>query len=231
MTEADWEARSRSQVMGIAHRPPTRAEALKLHQELKTTPDILGYTVRELERLSDVHVALAGQEFAGACWSVDLALGWTEIAAFYVLPEFRGMGSGERLFRAAWDRTQGCQRHVYVLRRNPKVVGWMRELGMTVGGRLWRAAGRPLVHAVVHDEPASRCRECAQAQGDREVSAAGAGDAAACSERGWIRKGSGGGSPAPAPALRPMISKNGQPNLPPASPLPAAGSTGSAAAR
>ena len=43
--------------MEITRRPLTRAEALRLHEELKTTPNILGYTVRELERLSDVQVA------------------------------------------------------------------------------------------------------------------------------------------------------------------------------
>ncbi len=138
--------------MQITHRPLTRAEAVRLHQELKTTPNILGYTVRELERLTDVQVAeqaagqAAGQAtegdgdgFAGVCFSVDLAAGWTEIAALYVLPEFRGRGLGADLFRAAWERAQGRGRHVYVLSRNPQVVGWMRELGMAVDGKLWRA--------------------------------------------------------------------------------------------
>ena len=125
--------------MEIVHRPLTHSEALTLHQELKTTPNILGYTVRELERLSDVHVAQFDEEFAGVCFSIDLIRGWTEIAALYVLPDFRGKGIGERLFRAAWERAQGRQRHIYVLSRNPQVVEWMRELGMTVDRNVWRA--------------------------------------------------------------------------------------------
>ena len=125
--------------MKITHRPLTRAEALTLHRELKTTPNILGYTVRELERLSDVQVAEVEGEFAGVCFSVDLAAGWTEIAALYVLPEFRGLGIGVALFHAAWERAQGRRRHVYVLSRNPQVVGWMQERGMAVDGKLWRA--------------------------------------------------------------------------------------------
>jgi GNAT superfamily N-acetyltransferase len=123
----------------ISRRPLTHEEAVRLHLELKTTPNILGYSVRELERLTDVQVAEAGGDFAGAGWSVDLIQGWTEIAALYVLPEFRGRGIGETLFRAAWDHAQGRQRHVYILSRNPRVIGWMQELGMRVDGKLWRA--------------------------------------------------------------------------------------------
>ena len=64
----------------VIHRRLRPGEAVRLHGELKTTPNILGYTVRELERLSDVQVAQRGETFAGACWSVDLAHRWTEIA-------------------------------------------------------------------------------------------------------------------------------------------------------
>lgn len=123
----------------IVHRSLTRTEAHRLHHELKTTPNILGYTVRELERLSDVQVAELKGGFAGACWSVDLIQGWTEVAALYVLPEFRGSGVGKMLFHTAWERAQQRKRHVYVLSRNPQVVKWMRELGMTMDGKLWRA--------------------------------------------------------------------------------------------
>ena len=123
----------------ITHRPLTRSEAARLHQEMKTTPNIFGYTVRELERLSDVYVAEVAQGFAGVCFSVDLSGGWTEIAALYVLPEFRGSGIGAKLFEAAWERLQNRRRHAYILSRNPQVIGWMRERGMTVNGRLWYA--------------------------------------------------------------------------------------------
>lgn len=130
--------------MEINHRPLTHPEALRLHMELKTTPNILGYTVRELRRLSDVQVAEAEGKFAGVCFSIDLAGGWTEIAALYVLPEFRGAGLGKSLWRSAWKRTQSRRRHVYVLSRNSKIVEWMREAGMTVDDKLWRAP--PAVH-------------------------------------------------------------------------------------
>ena len=123
----------------ITHRPLTREEAIRLHQDLKSTPNILGYTVRELLRLSDVYVAEVNDAFAGACWSVDLACGWTEIAVLYVFPEFRGEGIGCRLFDCAWSSARSRQRHLYILSRNPQVIQWMKERGMTVNGKLWCA--------------------------------------------------------------------------------------------
>ncbi|MGI4787573.1 MAG: GNAT family N-acetyltransferase [Janthinobacterium lividum] len=123
----------------IIHRALTRGEAVRLHEELKTTPNILGYTVRELERLLDVHVAEVNGDFAGVCFCVDLSQNWTEVAALYVLPEFRGAGVGKMLFDKVWKCVQARQRHVYILSRNSQVIGWMSELGMTVDADLWRA--------------------------------------------------------------------------------------------
>ena len=151
----------------ITHRPLTRAEAVTLHEALKTTPNILGYTVRELEQLRDVFVAEAGGTLAGVCFCVDLTVGWTEIAALYVLPEYRGQKLGKRLFHAAWERTQQRRRHVYVLSRNPQVVAWMRALGMTVDERLWRA---PLaVHWYMARYMASRHRSAEASRKRREI--------------------------------------------------------------
>lgn len=125
--------------MEIKHRPLTQAEAVRLHQELKLTPNILGYTVYELKRLSDVYVAEVKGKFAGACFSVDLIQNWTEIAALCVLAEFRGQEIGKSLFEAAWTRAQERRRHIYLLSRNPQVIGWMRAKGMRVDSDLWRA--------------------------------------------------------------------------------------------
>lgn len=123
----------------IIHRPLTQTEARQVHLALKDTPNILGYTVRELTRLPDVYAAEEDGQFAGLCFSVDLQRSWTEIAALCVLPQLQGRGIGRALFHAAWERTQARRRHVYMLSRNPQVIGWMEALGMEVGGKL-RAA-------------------------------------------------------------------------------------------
>ena len=123
----------------IVHRPLTQAEAVLVHLALKDTPNILGYTVRELTRLSDVYAAAQDGQFAGVCFSADLRQNWTEIAALCVLPQFRGRGIGLALFQAAWERTQARRRHVYVLSRNPQVVKWMSARGMEIGGRMRHA--------------------------------------------------------------------------------------------
>ena len=133
----------------IVHRPLTLAEAEQVHAALRETPNILGYTVRELLRLSDVFAAEADGAFAGVCFSVDMGQRWTEIAAVFVLPEFQGRGIGTVLFAAAWDRGWARGRHLYVLSRNPQVVGWMEARGMkvsAVGGKAplavhWYMAG------------------------------------------------------------------------------------------
>ncbi|MEO7718211.1 MAG: GNAT family N-acetyltransferase [Capsulimonas sp.] len=118
----------------ITHRPLKPSEAETLHQELKSTPNILGFTVRELVRMQDVQVAEDNGVFAGAALTFDLPLGWTEIAAVYVLPRFRGLGLGKGLLHASWDRATIRERHIYMLSRNTSVVEWMRGQGMTISG-------------------------------------------------------------------------------------------------
>ncbi len=148
--------------MEIVFRPLTHAEAVRLHQALKDTPNILGYTVRELERFSNVYVAEEEdneKKFAGACLSVDLKQEWTEIAALCVLPESRGRGLGKALFEAAWARAQERRRHVYVLSRNPQVIQWMRALGMQVDGNHLRAPAAVQWYMVRHMASWYRSRE------------------------------------------------------------------------
>ncbi len=123
----------------LSHRPLTREEASLLHEELKTTPNIFGYTVQELMRFSDVLVTEVEGSLAGACISKDLAFGWTDIAMLYVLPAFRGRGIGRELYTAAWDRAAQRDRHILTLSRSPEVIHLMERAGMALSRSVWKA--------------------------------------------------------------------------------------------
>lgn len=129
-----------TQEIVIVARCLTRAEAIRLHHELKTTPNILGYTVGELQHFPDVLVAeTAAGDLAGACISKNLLFGWTDIAVLYVLPQFRGGGVGARLFRAAFARARERRRHIFVLSRSPQVIRLMEQCGMDITRSPWKA--------------------------------------------------------------------------------------------
>src|SRR5438477_3383148 len=114
----------------LIHRKLTHEEAALLHEELKTTPNILGYTIRELISFSQVLVAVIEGDFAGVCISKDLSFGWTDIAVLYVLPAYRGRGLGRELYTAAWQKAQQRGRHIYTLSRSPEVIHLMEQFGM-----------------------------------------------------------------------------------------------------
>ncbi|HZP81280.1 MAG TPA: GNAT family N-acetyltransferase [Chthonomonadaceae bacterium] len=140
----------------LTHRPFTPDEALRLHEELKTTPNIFGYTVEELLRFRDVFVAEIEGAFAGTCVSKDLLFGWTDIAVLYVLPAYRGRGLGTELYTAAWERAVQRGRHIFTLSRSPEVIHLMERFGMKMTGAMWRA---PLaVHLHMNRHMMSRYR-------------------------------------------------------------------------
>lgn len=83
-------------------------------------------------QFSDVWVAESEETFVGACLSVDLPLGWTEIAVLYVLEEFRNKGIGKELFDRGWQSAEERRRNIYVISRNPSVLKLMNDRGMRV---------------------------------------------------------------------------------------------------
>lgn len=108
-------------------------ESEALHEALKATANILGYTPAELRAFREVHVAEAfDNALAGVCLIKDLAAGWTEIAALFVFPAHRGRGVGGRLFASVLADAQDRKRHVYVLSRAPEVIRWMERAGMVL---------------------------------------------------------------------------------------------------
>jgi GNAT superfamily N-acetyltransferase len=143
----------------LIHRRLTRSEAIQLHEELKTTPNILGYTVREIEGFRDAFVAEVEGVFAGVCVSKDLLFGWTDIAVLYVLPAFRGRGLGTELYTAAWQRASQRSRHIFTLSRSPQVIHLMKRFGMDITGSMWRAPLAFHLHMNRHMMSLHRMRE------------------------------------------------------------------------
>jgi GNAT superfamily N-acetyltransferase len=134
-------------------------EAATLHEELKTTPNILGYSPGELESFRDVLVAEVEGAFAGACVSKDLLFGWTEIAILYVLPAFRGMRLGRALFAEAWQRAEARERHIVVLSRSPETIHLMEGFEMEIYRAMWKAPLAMHLHMNRHMSNWYRLRE------------------------------------------------------------------------
>jgi GNAT superfamily N-acetyltransferase len=118
------------------------AEAALLHEELKTTLNILGYTVPELLAFKDVIIAEVkgegGNSFAGVCICKELRFGWTEISVLYVLPGFRGWGIGSQLFTEAYAAAEERGRNIFALSRSPETIHLMERLGMTLVRSAWK---------------------------------------------------------------------------------------------
>ncbi len=129
----------------LLRRQLTPAEAACLHEELRSTPNILGYMPGELLRFTDVLVAEVSSgggitgDFAGACLSKDLLFGWTDISVLYVLPAFRSRGISSLLFTAAFANARKRNRHIYTLSRSPQVIHLMERLGMQITSAVWKA--------------------------------------------------------------------------------------------
>ena len=123
----------------LIQRSLTSAEAALLHTELKTTPNILGYTIPELLRFAHVLLAEEQGQLVGVCLSKDLWFGWTDIAVLYVLPEFRGRGVARELYTAAWKNAEERGRHIYTLSCSPAVIHLMKHFGMETSCSMLRA--------------------------------------------------------------------------------------------
>lgn len=143
----------------LIYRKLTGAEAAVLHEELKTTPNIFGYTVKELLRFSEVIVAEEEGEFAGACISKNLSFNWTDIAMLYVLPAFRGRGLGTALYTAAYERAEERGRHIYTLSSSPEVIHLMERFGMERTEKMWKAPLAVHLHMNRHMMSVYRIRE------------------------------------------------------------------------
>ena len=113
----------------ISHRKVNQLEAKKMIDKIKTTPNIVGYTIKEW--LNCEHIIVAedeGGQLLGACLNYDFAESWTKIAALYVFEEFRGRGIGKALFYESFNDAMKRHKNVYTISRNPTIIKMMKEV-------------------------------------------------------------------------------------------------------
>jgi GNAT superfamily N-acetyltransferase len=116
----------------IIKRKINASEAKLLVERIKSTPNIIGYTIEEW--LDSEHVFIAEDQqsqLQGACLNYDIARDWTKIAVLYVLDEFRNQGIGKALFHESFNDSIERHKNVYTISCNPIVISLMRELEFT----------------------------------------------------------------------------------------------------
>lgn len=127
----------------ITKRNISLPEAELLIEKIKSTPNIVGYTVAEWSNCGRVIVAEDDRgQLLGACLNYDFAKNWTKIAALYVLEEYRGRGIGKALFYAAFDDAIHSGKNVYTISRNPIVIEMMNKLEFTTFDRFFNLPDR-----------------------------------------------------------------------------------------
>ena len=128
----------------------TRTEVKIVQKEIRKSPDITGYSLRELLVFKNIFKAYLGGEFTGGCIGFDfpprLPSGlrpaetdgetgggnWTEPSGFLVLPKFRGQGIGKLLYKFAYDEAVNRRRNIYIVSRNPAMQKIMRGSNLTI---------------------------------------------------------------------------------------------------
>jgi len=104
-----------------------------LVQEIKNTPNISAYSKLEWQNCENLFVAEnADGQMIGACLNDDFFSKWTEIAALFVLEEYRNLGIGKKLFIKSLEDSIDRRRNILVMSGNPFVVKMMKEQGLTI---------------------------------------------------------------------------------------------------
>jgi len=114
----------------IVRRRLSDEEIALLIEEIKQTPDIIGFTAFEWANFDGVFVAEINNKLAGIITLANTFGNWVNIAAFYVLPKYQGSGIGNRLFEAALRAAMRKKKNVYVITYNEIAAAIMKKNGL-----------------------------------------------------------------------------------------------------
>ncbi|MCX6810614.1 MAG: GNAT family N-acetyltransferase [Candidatus Berkelbacteria bacterium] len=127
----------------------TKQEAKIVQKEIRQSPDITGYSLRELLRLKTVFKAFISNEFAGACANFDFGKDWTELSAFIVIGHHRGQGIGGKLFRTAFIDAIKRKRNIYIVSRNPAMINIIKKYDFKIITSFWQLPAAVIIDTFI----------------------------------------------------------------------------------
>lgn len=103
-------------------------EQAKIVQEwIADTPNITGYTVKELLNFDLVFLCFVENNFAGVCIVAEISPRWSEIAVLIANPNYRNLGIGNQLFKQALEHIKSQNKNIYTVTRNLIVAKMCKE--------------------------------------------------------------------------------------------------------
>lgn len=116
-------------MLKVLKRKITRTEAELLIEQIKLTPNIIGYCLSEWLEAENIVVAEDDKgNLVGACLNYDFSKDWSKIAALFVLEEFRGQGIGKLLFYESFKDAIQRGKNIYIISSNPIILKIMSKL-------------------------------------------------------------------------------------------------------
>lgn len=111
----------------ITKRPLTDQEIDLIYHELKSTPNITGYTRSEWKAFKNVFVATRQGILIGISLTKMIDEQWDELAVLYVLPAFRHKGVGKHLFYKAFESLKDKKKNIYAVSRNQSIIALLKS--------------------------------------------------------------------------------------------------------
>ena len=118
----------------IAKRALTKEEITQLIDGIRSTPNITGFTAKELNAFGQPWTAEISGRLVGVAYVTAIGRHWSDLALLFVWPEFRGRGVGGALFEAAWQEMVANHKNIYIVSRAEPVLKLMRAKTMRFVG-------------------------------------------------------------------------------------------------
>lgn len=115
--------------MKIVRRKLTEKEAESFCSDIRKTPNITGYTIKELSAFDPAYIAEVSGRTVGIATYLDIDEEWRDFAVFFVKNEYRGSKIGSKLFETVVAEAKEDGRNLYVTTRTPETIHLAEKFG------------------------------------------------------------------------------------------------------